>query len=106
MSTIPLLKPLVGLKEPPKICDKCGARFINEHLDGWNCRCCGRIFYNIAPMEMMKLIKYKWSDVGEKEWMRQLYVDEGLPCGKVGKIVGKSRAAVQYQITKLGVMRR
>jgi len=50
--------------------------------------------------------KYNWSDAAKIERMRQLYVDEGLPCTEVAKIVGKSRSAVQLQLNKLGVMRR
>ena len=40
------------------------------------------------------------------ERIRQLYVDEGLPCAEVAKIVGKGRATVQRQLNKLGVIRR
>jgi len=52
-----------------------------------------------------RVSKYNWSDKEKIERMRQLYVDEGLPCAEVGKIVGKSRSAVQRQLTKLGVIR-
>ncbi|GAI53205.1 unnamed protein product [marine sediment metagenome] len=50
--------------------------------------------------------KYNWSDAEKIEWMRQLYVDEALPCSEVAKAVGKSRSAVQRQLNKLGVIRR
>jgi hypothetical protein len=50
--------------------------------------------------------KYNWADADKIERMRQLYVDEGLPCVKVAKIVEKSRATVQRQLNKLGVIRR
>ena len=50
--------------------------------------------------------KYNWSDAEQIERMRQLYVDEGLPCAEVAKIVEKSRSAVQRQLNKLGVIRR
>jgi len=50
--------------------------------------------------------KYNWSDAEKIERMRQLYVDERLPCAEVAKIVGKSRSAVQRQLNKLGVIRR
>ncbi|MDH5695145.1 MAG: helix-turn-helix domain-containing protein, partial [Dehalococcoidia bacterium] len=49
--------------------------------------------------------KYNWSDAEKIERMRQLYVDEGLPCTEVAKIVGKGRSTVQRQLNKLGVMR-
>ncbi|GAJ18886.1 unnamed protein product, partial [marine sediment metagenome] len=32
------------------------------------------------------------------ERMRQLYVDEGLPCAEIAKIVGKGRSTVQRQL--------
>jgi len=48
--------------------------------------------------------KYNWTDAGKIERMRKLYVDEGLPCAEVGKIVGKSRSTVQRQLNKLGVI--
>jgi len=50
--------------------------------------------------------KYNHSDAEKIERMRQLYVDEGLPCAEVAKIVEKSRSAVQRQLNKLGVIRR
>ena len=50
--------------------------------------------------------KYNHSDAEKVERMRQLYVDEGLPCADVAKIVGKSRVTVQRQLNKLGVIRR
>jgi len=50
--------------------------------------------------------KYNWSDAEKIERMRQLYVDEGLPCTEVAKIVGKGRSTVQRQLNKLGVMRQ
>ncbi|MBA7610424.1 hypothetical protein ES703_17632 [subsurface metagenome] len=50
--------------------------------------------------------KYNWSDAEKVERMRQLYVDEGLPCAEVAKIVGKGRSTVQRQLNKLGVIRR
>jgi len=50
--------------------------------------------------------KYNWSDAEKIEHMRQLYVDEGLPCAEVAKIVGKSRSNVQRHLAKLGVMRQ
>lgn len=50
--------------------------------------------------------KYNWSDAEKIERMRQLYVDEGLPCAMVAKIVGKGRSTVQRQLNKLGVIRR
>ena len=49
--------------------------------------------------------KYNWSDAEKIERMRQLYVDEGLSCTQVAKIVGKGRSTVQRQLNKLGVMR-
>ncbi len=49
--------------------------------------------------------KHNWSDAEKIERMRQLYVDEGLPCAEVAKIVSKSRATVQRQLNKLGVIR-
>ena len=53
-----------------------------------------------------RLSKYNWSDAEKIERMRQLYVDEGLPCTEVAKIVGKGRSTVQRQLNKLGVIRR
>ena len=50
--------------------------------------------------------KYNHSDAEKIERMRQLYVDEGLPCVEVAKIVGKGRFTVQNQLSKLGVIRR
>jgi len=50
--------------------------------------------------------KYNHSDAEKIERMRQLYVDEGLPCAKVAEIVEKSRVTVQRQLNKLGVIRR
>jgi hypothetical protein len=50
--------------------------------------------------------KYNWSDAEKIERMRQLYVDEELTCAEVAKIVGKGRATVQRQLSKLGVIRR
>ncbi|MDH5696141.1 MAG: helix-turn-helix domain-containing protein, partial [Dehalococcoidia bacterium] len=47
--------------------------------------------------------KYNWSDAEKIERMRQLYVDEGLSCAQVAKIVGKGRSTVQRQLNKLGV---
>ena len=52
-----------------------------------------------------RVSRYNWADAEKIERMRQLYVYEGLPCAEVGKIVGKSRSAVQRQLTKLGVIR-
>ena len=48
---------------------------------------------------------YNWSDAAKIERMRQLYVDEGLNCTEVAKIVSKSRATVQNHLNKLGVIR-
>jgi len=42
--------------------------------------------------------KYNWTDAEKIERMRQLYVDEGLPCAKVAEIVEKSRVTVQRQL--------
>jgi len=53
-----------------------------------------------------RLSKYNWADAEKIERMRQLYVDEGLPCAEVAKIVGKGRSTVQRQLNKLGVIRR
>ena len=53
-----------------------------------------------------RLSKYNWSDKEKIERMRQLYLEEELSCAEVGKIVGKSRSAVQRQLNKLGVIRR
>jgi len=53
-----------------------------------------------------RVSKFNWSDAEEIERMRQLYVDEGLPCAEVAKIVGKGRSAVQRQLNKLEVIRR
>jgi len=53
-----------------------------------------------------RLSKYNWADTEKIERMRQLYVDEGLPCAEVAKIVGKGRSTVQRQLNKLGVIRR
>lgn len=50
--------------------------------------------------------KYNWTDAEKIERMRQLYVDEGLPCAKVAEIVEKSRVTVQRQLNKLGVISR
>jgi len=52
-----------------------------------------------------RLSKYNWSDAEKIERMRQLYVDEGLPCAVVAKIVGKGRSTVQRQLNKIGVIR-
>ena len=49
--------------------------------------------------------KYNHSDAEKIERMRQLYIDEGLPCAKVAEIVEKSRSAVQRQLNKIGVIR-
>ncbi len=53
-----------------------------------------------------RLSKYNWADAEKIERMRQLYVDEELPCAEVAKIVGKGRSTVQRQLNKLGVIRR
>ena len=53
-----------------------------------------------------RLSKYNWADAEKIERMRQLYVDEGLPCAEVAKIVGKGRSTIQRQLNKLGVIRR
>jgi len=53
-----------------------------------------------------RISKYNHSDAEKIEWMRQLYVDEGLNCTKVAKIVSKSRSTVQNHLNKLGVIRR
>lgn len=53
-----------------------------------------------------RISKYNWSDAEKIERMRQLYVDEGLTCAEVAKIVGKGRSTVQRHLTKLGVMRK
>ena len=39
------------------------------------------------------------------DWMVKAGIvrDEGLPCAKVAKIVGKGRSTVQRQLNKLGV---
>jgi len=52
-----------------------------------------------------RISKYNWSDAEKIERMRQLYVDEGLNCTEVAKIVGKSRTCVQNHLNKLGVIR-
>jgi len=52
-----------------------------------------------------RISKYNHSDAEKIEWMRQLYVDEGLNCTEVAKIVSKSRSTVQHQLNKLGVIR-
>ena len=49
--------------------------------------------------------KYNHSTADDVEWMRQLYVDEGLPCTEVARITGKSRVTIQRQLNKLGVIR-
>ena len=49
--------------------------------------------------------KYNHSDAEKIERMRELYVDEGLPCVKVAEIVGTSRATVQRHLGELGVTR-
>ena len=49
--------------------------------------------------------KYNHSDAEKIERMRQLYVDEGLPCAEVAKIVEIARSTVQRQLNKLGVIR-
>ncbi len=50
--------------------------------------------------------KYNWSEAEKIERMRQLYVDEGLPCAEVAKIVGKGRSTVQHHLSRLGVIRK
>ena len=49
--------------------------------------------------------KYNWADAKEIERMRRLYVDEGLNCTEVAKIIGKGRTSVQNHLSKLGVIR-
>jgi len=49
--------------------------------------------------------KYNHADAEKIERMRQLYVDEGLNCTEVAKIVGKGRTSVQNHLNKLGVIR-
>jgi transposase len=41
-----------------------------------------------------------------REQMRHLYVDEGLTCAEVAKIVGKGHSTVQRRLAKLGVIRK
>jgi len=53
-----------------------------------------------------RISKFNWADAEKIERMRQLYVEEELSCAEVGKIVRKSRSAVQRQLNKLGVIRR
>ena len=52
-----------------------------------------------------RISKLNWADAEKIERMRQLYVDEGLNCTEVAKIVGKGRSTVQNQLNKLGVIR-
>jgi len=49
--------------------------------------------------------KYNWADAAKIERMRQLYIDEGLNCTEVAKIVSKGRTSVQDHLNKLGVIR-
>lgn len=49
--------------------------------------------------------KYNHSTADDVERMRQLYVDDGLPCAEVARITGKSRVTVQNHLNKLGVIR-
>ena len=49
--------------------------------------------------------KYDHADAEDVERMRQLYVDEGLPCAEVARIVGRGRVTVQRHLNKLGVIR-
>ena len=49
--------------------------------------------------------EYNWADAGKIDRMRQLYVDEGVTCAEVAKIVGKGRTSVQNHLNKLGVIR-
>ena len=53
-----------------------------------------------------KLSKYNWTNSKELEKMRRLYVDEGLTCVEVAKIVGKGRSTVQRHLSRLGVIRK
>ena len=53
-----------------------------------------------------RVSKYNWADAEKIERMRQLYVDEGLNCTEVAKIVEMGRTSVQNHLNKLGVMRR
>ncbi|GAH99307.1 unnamed protein product, partial [marine sediment metagenome] len=49
-----------------------------------------------------RISKFNHSDAERIERMRQLYVDEGLPCDEVAKIVEMARSTVQRQLNKLG----
>jgi len=53
-----------------------------------------------------RLSKYNWASSEEIERMRHLYVEEGLTCAEVAKIIGKGKATVQRHLNKLGVMRQ
>ena len=53
-----------------------------------------------------RISKHNWADAEKIERMRQLYVDEGLPCAEVAKIVEMARSTVHRQLNKLGVIRR
>ena len=53
-----------------------------------------------------RLSKYNWADAEKIERMRQLYVDEGLNCTEVAKIVEMGRTSVQNHLNKLGAIRR
>ena len=53
-----------------------------------------------------RLSKYNWTNDEEIETMRRLYVDKGLTCVEVAKIVGKGRSTVQRNLSKLGVIRK
>ena len=50
--------------------------------------------------------KYNWSSDKEIERMRHLYVEEGLTCAEVAKIIEKGRSTVQHHLSKLGVIRK
>ena len=53
-----------------------------------------------------RLSKYNWTNNDELERMQRLYVDEGLTCVEVAKIVGKGRSTVQRHLSRLGVIRK
>lgn len=53
-----------------------------------------------------RLSKYNWSSDKQIEQMRRLYVEEGLTCAEVAKIIGKGRSTVQRYLSRLGVIRK
>lgn len=63
------------------------------------------LYNHIDQLDGYRLSKYNWSNDKEIERMRRLYVEKGLTCAEVAKIIGKGRSTIQRSLSKLGVIK-